>query len=291
MIKVSVPATSANCSVGFDSLGMALEWRSVFTFEKSDHLEITGCDPAFATRDNLVVQAFELTAERYGQKMPDFHLHIETEIPLARGLGSSSACVVGGIEAASAWFDLNLSKKEMLDLAVVLEGHPDNAAPALMGQMVSCAKSQDGRVLFSTMKAADFSALAIIPDYEVSTPMARKALPEMISLHEAASQIGRALIFREAMENGDEALLADCCFDVFHEPYRRKLIPDYEKMEQTARENSLPFWISGSGSTMLMLSTDPEKLEAIREMLQEQYPNFDFRLLSAASKGAVVERV
>ncbi|WP_273234978.1 homoserine kinase [Ileibacterium valens] len=317
MIRVLVPATSANCSIGFDSLGMALEWRSVFTFEESEEFKVTGCDPEFANENNLVVQAFRLTAQTFGKKMPVFHMHTETDIPLARGLGSSSACVVGGIEAANAWFDLKLSKEEMLKLAIVLEGHPDNAAPALMGGMTACFKIPDSKkkpnqfksenntdrsqnakpeeakdeFIHSLMDIDGFIALAVIPDYEVLTPEARKALPEKVLLQEAAAQIGRALVFREAITAGNEKLLYTCCEDVFHEPYRQKLIKEYGELKSLADQYEIPFWISGSGSTMLYLSKSVEQLEKVKEELKNKFPNFGYRILKPARKGALVEYV
>lgn len=299
MIKVSVPATSANCSIGFDSLGMALEWRAVFTFEPADELSVTGCDEEFANENNLVVKAFELAAKSAGKEVPPFHLHIESEIPLARGLGSSSACVVGGLAGANAWFDLGLTKEELLDLAIELEGHPDNAAPALMGDMTACFKipenkknpESDSGYVCSPIEVKNFCTLAVIPNYEVSTPEARKVLPEMIRLKDAASQTGRALVFRQAMESGDEKLLSLCCEDVYHEPYRSKLIPEYDYFSSKAMEEELPFWISGSGSTMLYLSSEPERLEKLKAEFEKKYPEFDCRILKPAKEGALAWRV
>ena len=142
MIIVHVPATSANCCVGFDSLGMALDWWATFRFEPSDVLKITGCPKEYADKNNLVVQAFQKTCQHLHQEMPNFHLDIDSDIPFSRGLGSSSTCVVAGILACDAWFEAHMNKMEILKIATEIEGHPDNVAPCIFGQAVTSFMDQ-----------------------------------------------------------------------------------------------------------------------------------------------------
>ena len=285
-ICVEVPATSANCCVGFDCLGMALDEIASFHFEDSSQLIITGCPEQFKNEDNLVVQALKHACTAHNVEMPPFKLHIDSDIPFARGLGSSSTCIVAGLMGANLMLNLGMKKQDILVLATEMEGHPDNAAPAILGQMCACFM-KDGRIIHTHIDCTKFKALAIIPPYEVSTPMARKVLPEMLDIADAVRQTGHALVFERAILMGDEELLFESCQDVLHEPYRKKLIPEYDHVAQICRMLETPFWISGSGSTMLVLSKHKAKLRKIQELLQERYKSFDIRLLDVNAMGAL----
>lgn len=290
MIRIRVPATSANCCIGFDSMGLALDWKAQFDFEPAESLVITGCPQAYCTEDNLVIQAFDRTAAKYGRKWEGLAMHTSTDVPFARGLGSSSTCVAAGILAADAWFDLHMSDEEKLALATEMEGHPDNAAPALFGGACACV-SLDGKPWCARLDLPAWKALAMVPDYEVSTPEARRVLPESLPFKEAVRQTGHALVFEKALEQGNEELLAACCEDRLHEPYRKNLIEEYESLSQAAKAAGLPFWISGSGPTMLALSLQDEKLDQFEKTVRELYPSLQLRRLTLDLKGAEVEHV
>lgn len=290
MIRVLVPATSANCCVGFDSMGLALDWMAEFTFDRAEGLQITGCPEEFCNEKNLVIEAFDLTAEKYGKKREGMKMHTSTDIPFARGLGSSSTCVAAGILAADAWFDLHLSDEQKLALATEIEGHPDNVAPALLGGVCVCMEAA-GRIWCEKLETPAWKALAMVPDYEVSTPEARKVLPKELPFGDAVKQTGHALVFEKALEAGKEELLCASCQDVLHEPYRRRLIPEYEVLKKEADAADLPFWISGSGPTLLALSLQEEKLEAFERKVHELFPGLYCRRLALDLKGAVAEHV
>lgn len=292
MIRVEVPATSANCCVGFDCLGLALDWKASFAFEPGEGLQIEGCPAEFQGPDNLVIQAFDKTCQVLNRQRPGLHLIIDSKLPFARGLGSSSACVAAGILAANAWFGAPLSREQMLALAVEMEGHPDNAAPAIYGGMVCCFNyEQDGRpegFLMELRPRVNWHALAIIPPYPVSTPEARRLLPETISLRDAASQSAHAIAFMQMFLEGNEAACAVCCADYLHEPYRAKLIKEYGAIKEKALALKMPMWISGSGSTMLVMSTDPDKLDTMQKWLAAGYPDLQLVRTSPDLEGAVV---
>ncbi len=287
MITVKVPATSANCSIGFDSLGLALDWKCAVTFEKSEQLTITGCPEEYCTKDNLVYQAFVLACQAAHVSLPAVAIHIDSEIPFARGLGSSSLCYVAGLCGANALLNLGLNKEELLELANRLEGHPDNAAPAIYGGLCVCVSNGDELIHFS-MGAHQWKVLAVIPDYEVSTHEARKVLPQEISLKEATAQVGHALLFEHAWVNEEEEMLLEACHDVLHEPARAKLIPEYQYMKDLASEFRVPFWISGSGSTMAFVSQSEQTLQEIRDRIISLAPAMDCRIMHAADTGAEV---
>lgn len=289
MITVRVPATSANCSIGFDSLGLALDWKTTISFEPAETLIITGCPDAYCGEDNLVWQAFVSACRDCQAALPGVHIHIDSDIPFARGLGSSSQCIAAGLLGAKAMLDLPLDDERLLELATALEGHPDNAAPALFGGLCACVSEED-EILQIRLESADWHVLLVIPPYEVSTAKAREVLPKTVSLHEAAMQTGRALLFEYAWTHRDEALLAKVCRDVLHEPARSTLIDDYQAMKEKADLLSLPFWISGSGSTMAFVSQDRERLKSLERQIQLERPSLSLRLASVSDSGAQVFR-
>lgn len=284
-IIAEVPATSANCCVGFDSLGMAVDELAYFHFETAEQLEICGCPEEFQNSDNLVVQSFLYVCQKFNKSMPHFRLTIDSSIPSARGLGSSSTCVVAGILAANLWFHLNLTDDQLLEIAASIEGHPDNVAPALFGSMSACFM-ENGKIIRARIDCDEFTTLAVIPPYEVSTAKARKVLPKELEFSKAVKQTGRALVFEKAISSGDEKLLFESCQDYLHEPYRKALIPDYETIHAVAQRHQLPFWISGSGPTMLILSKDADKLKVAKEEVEALFPSFDLRILPVRKAGA-----
>lgn len=288
MIKVHVPATSANCCVGFDSLGMALDWWATFTFEPSESLEITGCPKEYADENNLVVQAFKTSCEYLKKEMPSFHLHIDSDIPFSRGLGSSSTCVVAGILACDAWFDTKLNKMQILEIATGIEGHPDNVAPCIFGNAVTSFMEEDKPHMMLVPCSPHFQALAMIPDYPIVTNEARKILPKTLPFQDAVKQVGHALCFIQALQVGNEMVLTKACEDHLHEPYRKKLIKDYDPIHKKCEDLGVAMWISGSGSTMLALSMDAKKMDILEEYVQKDL-QITCRPVLIAKKGAWVE--
>ena len=287
MIKVTVPATSANVCIGFDCLGMAVSIEANFWFKKSDTLQITGCPEEFANKDNLVVQGFQSVCDILKKDMPFFHLHIDSPIPLSRGLGSSSACVIAGILAANEWFHANLSQKDLLAIAIDIEEHPDNVAPTLFGQ--TCVGfMDDGQPHLMMIPCPDWKGLAIIPPYPISTEEARKILPESLPYRKVAKQVGYALTFVQALQAGDELVLSKACHDFLHEPYRKELIAEYDVIKDYCLSRGFPMWISGSGSTMIAISLDNKKLEYLKDWIQKTYPHMECKEISISKEGARV---
>ena len=132
-VTVRVPASTSNLGPGYDSLGMALSLQAKFTFEPSDELVIEGCPEAYRNADNLVMQGFRMVCEKAGRPVPAVHLVIDSEVPVARGLGSSSTCIAGGMAAANAMLGNPFTTDDLFQLCTAFEGHPDNAAPAFLG--------------------------------------------------------------------------------------------------------------------------------------------------------------
>jgi homoserine kinase len=209
---------------------------------------------------------------RLEKEVPTMHIHISCDVPLARGLGSSSCCVVAGLAAANAWFGSPLSKEELFEEAVKLEGHPDNAAPAIFGGLCICIPQ-----LFR-FSVKGWHVAALIPNTQVSTNEARKLLPASLSLHEAALQAGRNALVVQGLLSGDLPMLQTASEDMLHEPYRSRLIPEYEAAKAFYQDKAV-LWISGSGSTMLVLSKDEI----------EKFPGVETRFLSFDDEGVKVD--
>ncbi len=288
MIKVHVPATSANLCIGYDCLGLALDLYNHFTFEKSDSLEITGCDPQFQNEDNLVVVAFKRVCQYLKVDFPSFHLHIDAQIPVSSGLGSSASCLVAGIAGANAWFEANLDLQSMVTLATQLEGHPDNVAPAILGQ-ASISYFYKDKVISTIVSCHGWHGLVMMPDYQVNTKKARKVIPSSIEHDKACLQVAHALTFMQALQNKDEDKLLASCMDYLHEPYRRQLIKEYDDIHQYCFERNFPMWISGSGPTMMAISIKEENIRNLYLWMKENYPNIQCHFVTIDQKGVSVD--
>lgn len=291
MIKVTVPATSANLGIGYDTLGMAVSLYSHFTFDHADTLTITGCSEEFQNRDNMVYMAFEQALEQWGMEPFPISIDIQTEIPVARGLGSSSTCVVAGIMGAAALTRRTVTREELVAMATALEGHPDNVAPALLGAAV-CSFTPEGELprclRYNVSERLRF--ITIIPPYEVHTSEARKVVPQEVPLSTAVWQMGRIAGLTRGLETGDTELIAAANDDRLQEPYRRKLIPDYDAIRATCLEGGAKtIWISGSGSTLMAVTDDTIVAKFLQVRLREQFPTCDTHILTCDTQGAQIE--
>lgn len=291
MIKVTVPATSANLGIGYDTLGMAVSLYSHFTFDHADTLTITGCPEEFQNRDNMVYVAFEQALEQWGMEPFPISIDIQTEIPVARGLGSSSTCVVAGIMGAAALTRRTVTREELVAMATALEGHPDNVAPALLGAAV-CSFTPEGELprclRYNVSERLRF--ITIIPPYEVHTSEARKVVPQEVPLSAAVWQMGRIAGLTRGLETGDTELIAAANDDRLQEPYRRKLIPDYDAIRATCLEGGAKtIWISGSGSTLMAVTDDTIVAKFLQVRLREQFPTCDTHILTCDTQGAQIE--
>ena len=294
MIKVTVPATSANLGIGYDTLGMAVSLYSHFTFDHADTLTITGCPEEFQNRDNMVYVAFEQALEQWGMEPFPISIDIQTEIPVARGLGSSSTCVVAGITGgmgAAALTRRTVTREELVAMATALEGHPDNVAPALLGAAV-CSFTPEGELprclRYNVSERLRF--ITIIPPYEVHTSEARKVVPQEVPLSTAVWQMGRIAGLTRGLETGDTELIAAANDDRLQEPYRRKLIPDYDAIRATCLEGGAKtIWISGSGSTLMAVTDDTIVAKFLQVRLREQFPTCETHILTCDTQGAQIE--
>ena len=281
---IRVPATSANLGPGFDSLGLALSVHNRFTFRESDRTLVTGCDPRFAGPSNMFLVALREACARLGREVPDIELAISADIPVARGMGSSAAMSVGGAAAAvllrgsrsdpdrQGNFD-QAQKRFILDAAAALEGHPDNAVPAVFGGFCVASARPGGSIFSRCEVPAEWRFHALVPPFELSTADARAALPRLVPLEDATFNAGGAALMALAFARNDPGLIREACEDKLHQPYRKFLIPGYGKVtEACARGGARGVWLSGAGPTIMALTSsrreDEEFIGAIDPVLQ-----------------------
>ena len=291
MIKITVPATSANLGIGYDTLAMAVSLYAHFTFDHADELVITGCPEEFQNEDNLVYQSFTQALGTWGVDPFPIALDIQTEIPVARGLGSSSTCVVAGIMGAAALTRHTVTREELVAMATAIEGHPDNVAPALLGAAV-CSFTPAGELprclRYEVSDRLRF--VTIIPPYEVHTSEARKVVPQEVPLSTAVWQMGRIAGLTRGLETGDTNLIAAANDDRLQEPYRRELIPDYDAIRRTCLEGGAKtLWISGSGSTLMAVTDDTIVAKFLQVRLREEFPSCETHILTCDNAGAQIE--
>ena len=291
MIKITVPATSANLGIGYDTLGMAVSLYSHFTFERADELTITGCPEEFQNEDNLVYVSLVNALAEWGEEPFGVAIDIQTEVPVARGLGSSSTCVVAGIMAAAALTGHTVTREELVAMATAVEGHPDNVAPAILGAAV-CSFTPEGALpeclRYDVSQKLRF--VTVIPPYEVHTADARKVVPQEVPLANAVWQMGRVAGLTRGLETGDTRLIAAANDDRLQEPYRKALIPDYEAIRKTCLEGGAStMWISGSGSTLMAVTDDTIVAKFLQVRLREQFPTCETHILTCDTDGAQIE--
>lgn len=291
MIRISVPATSANLGIGYDTLGMAVSLYSHFTFERADELTITGCSEEFRDANNLVYVSLVDALAEWGEEPFGVSIDIQTEVPVARGLGSSSTCVVAGIMAAAALTSHTVTREELVAMATRVEGHPDNVAPAILGAAV-CSFTPDGHLprclRYNVSERLRF--VTVIPPYEVHTSEARKVVPQEVPLSTAVWQMGRVAGLTRGLETGDASLIADANDDRLQEPYRRALIPDYDAIRETCLAGGAKtMWISGSGSTLMAVTDDTIVAKFLQVRLKERFPECETHILTCDTYGAQIE--
>ncbi len=279
MAKVKVPATTANLGPGFDTLGLALAmYNTVEIEEKSAGLEIDvigeGAEFIPNNERNIVFQSAAAVYSYLHKPMPGLRIRLGNGIPIARGLGSSAAAIIGGMMAAGIAAGHALTHDELLALAIQVEGHPDNITPALLGGLtVSCLDG--GNVVHVKTSLPDaLKAVVAIPDFQLSTADARKVLPKMVSLQDAVYNVSRSSLLVAGLMSGHLEVLETAMHDRLHQPYRTPLIPGLTDVFAAGKkEGALAVVLSGSGPTVIAFAK--ENLKSIGAAMQEAFRHHD----------------
>jgi homoserine kinase len=289
-VTVRVPATTANLGPGFDAFGCALSLYTDVTFEETDcGLEITGCDEAYTGPDNMAYTSFCAVLASMSEEVKGVKIHIESQIPICRGLGSSAALLVAGAIGANVLRGNRLSTQGLLNITNAMEGHPDNLAPAFYGGLTASMVDNGLPVTVNFPLHPDWEILALVPDFTLATPKARAALPKQLPREDAVYNIAHGAMVLKALELGDEKLLRNAMQDRLHQPYRKNMIADYEKLEALVRTMGAAFCLSGAGPTLLCITRDKGLQGRLEEKIATGLKaNWEVLKLHVAFEGAKV---
>ena len=287
-MKIIVPATSANVGPGFDSVGVAVtKYLEIQVCEEREEWMIEHQLGKWIPRDerNLLLKiALQLVPDLQPRR-----LKMVSDIPLARGLGSSSSVIVAGIELANQLGNLKLSDHDKLQLATKIEGHPDNVAPAIYGNLV-IASSVEGQVSAVVAPFPECAFLAYIPNYELRTRDSRGVLPKKLSYKEAVAASSIANVAIAALLAGDMVKAGQAIEnDLFHERYRQELVREFASIKKVAKRNgAYATYLSGAGPTVMVLA-DPDKMPKIKAELEKQPFKGKLHELQVDTQGVRVE--
>ena len=287
-MKIIVPATSANVGPGFDSVGVAVtKYLEIQVCEEREEWMIEHQLGKWIPRDerNLLLKiALQIVPDLQPRR-----LKMVSDIPLARGLGSSSSVIVAGIELANQLGNLKLSQHEKLQLATKIEGHPDNVAPAIYGNLV-IASSVEGQVSAVVAPFPECAFLAYIPNYELRTRDSRGVLPKKLSYKEAVAASSIANVAIAALLTGDMVKAGHAIeSDLFHERYRQELVREFATIKKVAKRNgAYATYLSGAGPTVMVLAV-PDKMPKIKAELEKQPFKGKLHDLQVDTQGVRVE--
>lgn len=291
---VSVPATSANLGPGFDSLGLAVDLRNQVELVPSRFFAVSikgeGENNPRLKGNNLFVSIFNEHYRRLTQKRQNFKFTFYNQIPMSRGLGSSSAVIVSAISCAHEAAGVKVSKRRILNHALVYETHPDNITPAVMGGF-NAAMVEKQKVFSQQKHLPDYlKAVVVIPNKPISTAKSRTTLPRSYSKENAVFNLAHTAVTVGAFFNEDWEMLRLSSQDRFHQKIRMKMLPELFAVQKTAYENgALMSTLSGSGSTFFNMVYDQDAAP-LAEKFKAEFTDFDVKILSFDNNGLVVER-
>lgn len=308
-ISVKVPATTANIGPGFDCLGMALPIYNTITIEETVlpgtgiEINVINQDP---TADNfsaehipldensIIYKAVELLYNSIGQVPSELKITVQSQIPIARGLGSSASVIVGGLLAANELLGKPADEVALLTLATEVEGHPDNVTPAIVGGLVLTSQEDDGRIVYTKLEwPEEWNITVCIPDYELSTDISRSVLPTEVPMTDAVFNAKRLGMFVQAVNTKDFELMKLALQDRLHQPYRTKLVPGLDKIIDNLKheDNVLGCVLSGAGPSILIIShrNNLDKIKSIvKETWEEMNVKVNIMTLPVETQGAQV---
>lgn len=300
-VTVTVPATTANIGPGFDCIGAAFSLYNQFQFTKNPEADtdltitVTGTEAHRIKGDgsNLLYQAFTHLYHHLDKTPPKIAIDIKLGVPLARGLGSSATAIVGGLVAANTLAGQPLSTVEIMELAIDIEGHPDNVVPALLGNcQLSVGEAKDWEICPIPWHP-DIIPVVAIPNFELSTEEARSVLPKTLPCGDAIYNIARMGLLIRALESGNGQWLRKAMVDKLHQPYRQGLIEGYEFVQECAlNAGAYGMVISGAGPTLLAL-TNHEQIQGVENAMKNAWAQLeitaDVRSLAIDTQGVKVE--
>lgn len=289
MIRIQVPGSTSNLGCGFDSIGLAVERYLYLEVTESDHwlfeqhsANLKGMPEG---KKNLIYQTCSAVARQSGKRLPECRVKAHSEIPLARGLGSSAAAIVAGIEMADQLLQLSLAKDEKFALACQFEEHGDNVAASVFGGLVVTGKAK-GKPMALKANVPDLDLVLTVPEYELKTEDARSVLPETLPFRKAAAGSGTANLMVTAIMKNNWNLAGELMSeDIFHQPYRASLVPDLSKAEKSGREaGAYGLALSGAGPALIAFAPSGTG-ERIAAKMKDEFPKADVFVTRPAARG------
>ena len=271
-IVIKVPATTANLGPGFDCLGAALSLENEFQFnlhpQKTTFTVVgEGASQIQLSEDNLLYQSFLRFYQFIDSKPPYVDIKITINVPLARGLGSSATAIIAGLLAGNFFAGQPLTNSELLNLAIAIEGHPDNVVPALLGKCFFCVGTGNNWQFVPINCHSEIKFVVAIPDFELSTEAARSVLPSSLSYGDAIYNMAHLSLLIKGLETGNAQWLSEALKDKLHQPYRKSLITGYDRLYQnTMKAGAYGMVISGAGPTLLALCHEQVSTQVIDSM-------------------------
>jgi homoserine kinase len=291
-VTVSVPATSANLGPGFDSLGLAIDLRNVVEFHPSNIFSVAikgeGQSNPRLKGNNLFVSIFNDHYTRLTRKKQNFKFTFYNQIPMSRGLGSSSAVIVSAIATAHEAAGVRVSKRRILNHALAYEAHPDNITPAVMGGF-NAATLEKNKVFSQKKHLPDYlKAVVVIPGKPINTSRSRTLLPKSYSKENAIFNLSHTALTVAAFFNEDWEMLRLATQDRFHQKTRMKMLPELFAVQKMAYENgALMSTLSGSGSTFFSMVYDQDAASLVNKF-QHKFPDSQVKCLDFDNSGLLL---
>ncbi|OCS94440.1 homoserine kinase [Caryophanon latum] len=294
--RIVVPGSTANLGPGFDSIGLGLSLYLQLDVTPQDTWEIVHLSEHLpqniVIEEHLIYCIAKQVADQYNKPLPSCKIEMSSELPFARGLGSSAAAIVAGIEVANLLCDLNLTTQDRLNISSQIEGHPDNATASVLGGLTISSMTKDGIVDTLHVNNVDASFVVFIPNVELKTSEARGVLPEQFDRPYAVEASANANMLAASLMARDFKRVGHYMEqDRFHEPYRAKLIPNYADIRTAAKEaGAYGTALSGAGPTMIsIIPTSIE--ESFVEAMKQRFPSYDIVLTKADEQGVQVTSI
>ena len=294
-VSVKVPATTANLGPGFDCMGMALPVYNTITIEETvlpgTGIEINAINDDASADDllfehipldetSIIYKAVELLYNSIGQTPSELKITVQSQIPIARGLGSSASVIVGGLIAANELLGKPADEVALLSIATEVEGHPDNVTPAIVGGLVITSQEDDGSIVYKKLDwPEEWNITVCVPDYELSTDISRSVLPKEVQMADAVFNAKRLGMFVHAVHTKDAELMKLALHDKLHQPYRMKLVPGLDKIMENLKheENVLGCVLSGAGPSIIVIS-QKNGLDKIKSIVKDTWEEMNVKV-------------
>ncbi len=293
-VSVKVPATTANIGPGFDCMGMALPIYNTVTIEETvlpgtgieinviaedDSADELSLEHIPMDENSIIYKAVELLYNSIGQTPSELKITVHSQIPIARGLGSSASVIVGGLLAANELLGRPADEAALLSIATEVEGHPDNVTPAIVGGLVITSSEDDGSIVYRKLDwPQEWNLTVCVPEYELATDISRSVLPKEVPMEDAVFNAKRLGMFVHAIHTKDSKLMKLALKDKLHQPYRMKLVPGLEKIIENLKheENVLGCVLSGAGPSILIIS-EKNNLDRIKDIVRETWADLNVK--------------